>query len=83
MPAYFRLMDIELIYPQKQRLFRFFYPYVNLAFDATLIGYDIAYLFNRSVDYRPWHRLLGLKIQRRDQEDDMVCSINHLQSSLG
>ncbi|KAI9638709.1 Pex12 amino terminal region-domain-containing protein [Dioszegia hungarica] len=55
---------------RKQRLFKFLYPYVNLAFDISLLGYDIAYLFDLSSDYRPWHRALGLRIRRRGEEDE-------------
>ncbi|ORY34562.1 Pex12 amino terminal region-domain-containing protein [Naematelia encephala] len=48
-----------------RRVFKSLYPYVNLGFDLTLLGYDLAYLFEKTDYYRPWHRLLGLHVERR------------------
>lgn len=57
---------------QPQRLFKAVYPFVNLGIDLTFLGYDLAYLFNKTDHYRPWHRVLGLRIQRRGHEDDDI-----------
>ena len=50
--------------PQSQRLFKRLYPYLNLTLDLTFLSYDLAYLFIRTDHYRPWHRLLGVHIER-------------------
>jgi peroxin-12 len=52
-----------------ERIFKRIYPYANLGFDATFLAYDLAYLFDCTQHYRPWHRLLGLRIERRDADD--------------
>ena len=49
--------------------FRKLYPYVNLGLDVGLLGYDIAYLFDKTDKYRPWHRWLGLQVQRKGPDD--------------
>jgi len=58
--------------PQSQRAFKLIYPYANLAMDLTFLGYDLAYLFERSDAYRPWHSWLGLRIERRGPDDETV-----------
>jgi hypothetical protein len=41
------------------------FPYVNLGLDLSLLSYDIAYLFDKTDNYRPWHTWLGLRIERK------------------
>ncbi len=57
---------------QSERAFKLIYPYANLALDLTFLGYDLAYLFDRSDSYRPWHRWLGLRIERRGPANEQV-----------
>ncbi|WVO14945.1 hypothetical protein L204_102586 [Cryptococcus depauperatus] len=49
-----------------QRIFKVAYPYANLGLELVFLGYDIAYLFEKTSFYRPWHKLLGLKVTRVD-----------------
>ena len=46
-------------------LFKTVYPYLNLGLDLGLLGHDIAYLFEKTDSYRPWHRWLGVRVERR------------------
>ncbi|WVQ84852.1 hypothetical protein IAT38_007009 [Cryptococcus sp. DSM 104549] len=55
---------------RSQKVFRKVYPYANLALDVTFLGYDIAYLFEKTNSYRPWHTWLGLRVTRRGPEDE-------------
>lgn len=61
---------------QRQRMFKLLYPYINLGLDLSLLGYDIAYLFDKTDSYRPWHAWLGIRVERKGP-DDMVSSIPH------
>ena len=54
---------------QYDRAFKMVYPYLNLGLDVGLLGYDVAYLFDKTDSYRPWHRLLGVRVERRGPED--------------
>jgi hypothetical protein len=54
---------------QIQRTYKRIYPYVNLGLDLSLLSYDIAYLFNKTDSYRPWHTWLGLRIERKGPDE--------------
>lgn len=58
------------------------YPYLNLSFDLSLLAYDVAYMFDRTDSYRPWHRWLGLRIGRRGPDDDEVSNSSPSRASL-
>lgn len=53
-----------------QRLFVATYPYAVTTFEGALLANDLAYLFNKTDYYRPWHRWLGVRVERRMNEDD-------------
>jgi hypothetical protein len=63
---------------QAQRAFKMFYPYVNLAVDLSFLSCDLAYLFEQTSAYRPWHRWLGLQVQRHGPENLPVVSVQYL-----
>ncbi|WWD20467.1 hypothetical protein CI109_104943 [Kwoniella shandongensis] len=65
-----------------QRAFKLLYPYINLGIDLTFLGYDIAYLFDKSDSYRPWHRWLGLRVARRGPDDEEQDNPTSLLSRL-
>ncbi|KAK8849838.1 hypothetical protein IAR55_005174 [Kwoniella newhampshirensis] len=65
-----------------QRAFKLLYPYINLGVDLTFLGYDIAYLFEKTDSYRPWHRWLGLRVTRRGPDDEDLTSDSSLLSRL-
>jgi hypothetical protein len=50
------------------------YPWANLALDVSLLGYDLAYLFDKTPYYRPWHKWLGLQVERRGPPDQDVSA---------
>ncbi|WVR07920.1 hypothetical protein IAU60_004963 [Kwoniella sp. DSM 27419] len=56
------------------RIYKAVYPYASLGLDLVFLGYDIAYLFNRTDHHRPWHRWLGLRVARRGPEDEILES---------
>lgn len=47
-----------------QRVFVQLYPVAVTAFETTLLAYDVAYLFEKTEFFRPWHRWLGVRIER-------------------
>ncbi|OWZ78711.1 peroxin-12 [Cryptococcus neoformans Tu401-1] len=49
---------------KSQHIFKLLYPYLNLLLDISFLGYDIAYLFSKIPYWRPWYRLLNLRITR-------------------
>jgi peroxin-12 len=61
---------------QAQRTYKALYPYVNLGLDLSLLSCDIAYLFDKTDSYRPWHTWLGLRIERKGP-DDIVSTSNY------
>lgn len=67
------LCEVSCADNQIQRTFRLVYPYLNLGLDLSLLSYDIAYLFDKTDNYRPWHTWLGLRMERKGM-DDMVSS---------
>jgi len=53
-----------------QKLFVSLYPVGVTVFEGTLLAYDFAYLFNKTDAYRPWHKWLGVRVQRAMDDDD-------------
>ncbi|WVQ66195.1 uncharacterized protein L199_004374 [Kwoniella botswanensis] len=62
--------DRRRIITTRQRTFKLIYPYLSLGVDLTFLGYDLAFLFEKTTYPRPWHRWLGLKVIRRGPEDE-------------
>ncbi|WVF68357.1 hypothetical protein IAT40_003122 [Kwoniella sp. CBS 6097] len=65
-----------------QRAYKTLYPYVNAGVDLVFLGYDIAYLFEKTNHYRPWHRWLGIQVSRRGPEDDTDDNSDSILSKL-
>ncbi|OCF73354.1 hypothetical protein I204_06586 [Kwoniella mangroviensis CBS 8886] len=55
---------------KRQRIFKLIYPYLSLGVDLTFLGYDLAFLFEKTNYPRPWHEWLGLKVICRGPEDE-------------
>lgn len=51
-----------------QKIFLKVYPTAVTAFETTLLAYDVAYLFEKTEFFRPWHRWLGVRIERAIDE---------------
>ncbi|OCF39681.1 hypothetical protein I317_06536 [Kwoniella heveanensis CBS 569] len=65
-----------------ERVYKTLYPYVNAGVDLVFLGYDIAYLFEKTNSYRPWHRWLDIQVSRRGPEDDVDDNSGSLLSKL-
>lgn len=63
-----------------QKAFVRVYPWVSTAWEATLLGYDLAYLFGKTPYFRPWHKLLGVRVERRVDDDDPTATRSIMQS---
>ncbi|WOO82116.1 Peroxisome assembly protein 12 [Vanrija pseudolonga] len=53
-----------------QQAFIKVYPWIVTGFETTLLAYDVAYLFNKTDYFRPWHKLLRVKIERAVQDEE-------------
>jgi hypothetical protein len=65
---------LQTIRARLRRMFKRAYPWMNLTFEAWLMAYNIAYLFDRTAYYRPWLAWVGVDIRRLGLED-MVCHV--------
>ncbi|EIW71438.1 hypothetical protein TREMEDRAFT_67766 [Tremella mesenterica DSM 1558] len=52
-----------------QHTFKLLYPYMNISLDLLFLSYDVAYMFDKTSYYRPWHRWLGVKVRRITPDD--------------
>ncbi|WWC92657.1 uncharacterized protein L201_007616 [Kwoniella dendrophila CBS 6074] len=66
--------DIGIAVTKSQKIFKLVYPYLSLGLDLTFLGYDLAYLFEKTNYPRPWHRWLGLKVIRAGPDDETESS---------
>ncbi|KAK7470965.1 ubiquitin-protein ligase peroxin 12 [Stygiomarasmius scandens] len=57
-----------------RRIFKSIYPWLNVSFEAWLLVYNIAYLFDRTPFYRPWLSWIGVDIRRLGIEDFRAAS---------
>jgi hypothetical protein len=48
------------------KLFKFFYPYCNLAYAIFEVGYDIKYAYASRGEWRWWMPLVGVSVIRDD-----------------
>jgi len=63
------LVNVAETEGQTQQTYKRIYPYLNLGLDLSLLSYDIAYLFDKTDSYRPWHTWLGLRIERKGPDE--------------
>ncbi|CAO3653828.1 unnamed protein product [Cunninghamella echinulata] len=59
-----RKLKIRLI-----KLFRKFYPYMNLIYYGSNLVYNVLYLFNKTKYHTPWLHLIGVQIKRMSMAD--------------
>ncbi|KAG8847049.1 ubiquitin-protein ligase peroxin 12 [Tulasnella sp. 330] len=52
-----------------RKLFKAVYPWTNVGFELWLLGYNVAYLFDRTPFYRPWHAWMGVDVRRMTADD--------------
>ncbi|KAG8996813.1 ubiquitin-protein ligase peroxin 12 [Tulasnella sp. JGI-2019a] len=52
-------------------LFKTVYPWTNVGFELWLLGYNVAYLFDQTPFYRPWHTWMGVDVRRMGADDYM------------
>ncbi|KAI8054210.1 Pex12 amino terminal region-domain-containing protein [Syncephalis plumigaleata] len=51
------------------RLFRVTYPWMNAAYYAAMLAYQIAYLYDRTRFYSPWLHAQKIEVQRMTMQD--------------
>ncbi|WVW87080.1 hypothetical protein I302_109137 [Kwoniella bestiolae CBS 10118] len=66
--------DIGRAVTKSEKVFKLLYPYLSLGIDLTFLGYDMAFLFEKTDYPRPWHKWLGLSVIRRGAEDEPESS---------
>jgi len=49
--------------------FKAIYPWANSAYELWLLGYNVAYLFDKTSFYRPWLAWIGLDLRRLGPDD--------------
>lgn len=59
-----------------RRFYKITYPYANTAFELWQLGYNLAYLFDRTPFYRPWLAWIRVDLQRLGPEDYRAASAN-------
>jgi len=52
-----------------RRIFKTIYPWVNMSFEAWLLAWNIAYLFDKTPFYRPWLSWIRVDLRRLGIED--------------
>ncbi|KAJ8456398.1 hypothetical protein ONZ51_g12151 [Trametes cubensis] len=64
-----------------KRLYKTAYPWLNTSFEAWLLLYNVAYLFEKTPYYRPWLSWVGVDL-RRISADDMRAAQSIVQKSV-
>lgn len=54
---------------RSEKLFKLLWPKFNKLYDAVILFYNIAYLFEKTPYYRPWLHWLGIDIRRMTERD--------------
>ncbi|TFY77601.1 hypothetical protein EWM64_g6411 [Hericium alpestre] len=52
-----------------RRLYKRLYPWLNMGFEAWLLVYNVAYLFDKTPFYRPWLAWIGVDLRRLGVDD--------------
>ncbi|KAG1351442.1 hypothetical protein G6F62_002976 [Rhizopus arrhizus] len=52
-----------------KRLFKKVYPIINFIYHVSNLGYNIAYMFEKTRYYTPWLHLIGIEVKRMDMND--------------
>lgn len=52
-----------------QDAYKLVYPYANTLYELMLLGYNVAYIFEKTASYRPWLQWLNVDIRRLSAHD--------------
>ena len=52
-----------------QDAYKLLYPYANTLYELVLLGYNVAYIFDKTASYRPWLQWLNIDIRRLSAND--------------
>jgi peroxin-12 len=73
-PIYLRTKLLSQTFAARlRRAFKAIYPYANVTYEVLLLGYNMAFLFEKTAHYRPWLAWMGLDLRRLGPHD-YVCS---------
>lgn len=61
-----RLVSLQI---RSASLFKALWPKLNKVYDAAILFYNIAYLFEKTPYYRPWLHWLGIDVRRMTERD--------------
>ena len=60
---------VERIRTRLALLFKLLWPRFTKAYEYVLLGYNVAYLFDKTPYYRPWLHWLGIDLRRMGDQD--------------
>ena len=60
---------VERIRTRLALLFKLLWPRFTKAYEYVLLGYNVAYLFDKTPYYRPWLHWLGIDLRRMSDQD--------------
>lgn len=65
-----------------KRLFKKVYPIINFIYHVSNLGYNIAYMFEKTRYYTPWLHLIGIEVKRMDMNDYVrpIDAFIHIQT---
>jgi len=66
-----------------RKLFKLVYPWANGAYELWLLGYNVAYLFDKTAFYRPWLSWIGVDLRRLGPEDYRLVAEKAAQAAQG
>ncbi|EKM80418.1 hypothetical protein AGABI1DRAFT_120439 [Agaricus bisporus var. burnettii JB137-S8] len=58
-----------------RRVFKALYPWFNVSFEAWLLAWNVAYLFDKTPYYRPWLSWIRVDLRRLGIEDFRAASL--------
>lgn len=72
---------VQTIGGRLRRLYKRLYPWLNMSYEAWLLVYNIAYLFDQTPFYRPWLSWVGVDLRRLGAEDYRMAAMAAQKSS--
>ncbi|KAI0069147.1 hypothetical protein BV25DRAFT_1818118 [Artomyces pyxidatus] len=70
-----RALTEETFRGRLRRLYKRWYPWMNITFEGWLLAYNIAYLFDKTPFYRPWLSWVGVDLRRLGVEDFRLAAM--------
>lgn len=61
-----------------RRIFKVVYPWLNVSFEAWLLTWNVAYLFDKTPFYRPWLSWIRVDLRRLGIEDFVRSLVLHV-----